>query len=90
MSGSVKPSQKTFRTKQKLAKAGRQNRCVPSLTVVEENIYPNIVRPIPQWFRLKSDTKIQVCLSVLLGARCELTCYFNSTMLSVATGEGRS
>ncbi|KAI3616913.1 60s ribosomal protein l39 [Moniliophthora roreri] len=35
------PSQKTFRTKQKLAKAARQN------------------RPIPQWFRLKTDTKIQ-------------------------------
>ncbi|KZT53850.1 ribosomal protein L39e [Calocera cornea HHB12733] len=35
------PSQKTFRVKQKLAKAARQN------------------RPIPQWFRLKSDTKIQ-------------------------------
>ncbi|KAJ7931362.1 hypothetical protein B0H13DRAFT_842102 [Mycena leptocephala] len=36
------PSQKTFRTKRILAKAGRQN------------------RPIPQWFRLKTDTKIQV------------------------------
>ncbi|KAF5346781.1 hypothetical protein D9756_010414 [Leucocoprinus leucothites] len=36
------PSQKTFRVKQKLAKAGRQN------------------RPIPQWFRLKTDTKIQL------------------------------
>ncbi|KAJ6577230.1 ribosomal L39 protein-domain-containing protein [Mycena capillaripes] len=35
------PSQKTFRTKRILAKAGRQN------------------RPIPQWFRLKTDTKIQ-------------------------------
>jgi len=35
------PSQKTFRTKQILAKKARQN------------------RPIPQWFRLKTDTKIQ-------------------------------
>ncbi|CDZ97806.1 60s ribosomal protein l39 [Phaffia rhodozyma] len=35
------PSQKTFRTKVALAKAGRQN------------------RPIPQWFRLKADTKVQ-------------------------------
>ncbi|KAG2746199.1 hypothetical protein P692DRAFT_20876084 [Suillus brevipes Sb2] len=35
------PSQKSFRTKRILAKAGRQN------------------RPIPQWFRLKTDTKIQ-------------------------------
>ncbi|GFZ49129.1 60S ribosomal protein L39 [Saitozyma sp. JCM 24511] len=35
------PSQKTFRIKQKLAKASRQN------------------RPIPQWFRLKTDNKIQ-------------------------------
>ncbi|KAG2016452.1 60S ribosomal protein L39 [Coprinopsis cinerea AmutBmut pab1-1] len=38
---STMPSQKTFRTKVKLAKAARQN------------------RPIPQWFRLKTDTKIQ-------------------------------
>ncbi|KAL7409509.1 ribosomal protein L39e [Mrakia frigida] len=35
------PSQKTFRIKTRLAKAGRQN------------------RPIPQWFRLKADTKVQ-------------------------------
>ncbi|KLO18334.1 ribosomal protein L39e [Schizopora paradoxa] len=34
------PSQKTFRVKQKLAKAAKQN------------------RPIPQWFRLKSQGKI--------------------------------
>jgi large subunit ribosomal protein L39e len=38
---SAMPSQKTFRTKRILAKAGRQN------------------RPIPQWFRLKTDNKIQ-------------------------------
>lgn len=38
----IQPSNKTFRTKMKLAKALKQN------------------RPIPQWFRLKSDTKIQV------------------------------
>ncbi|GHJ89347.1 hypothetical protein NliqN6_5749 [Naganishia liquefaciens] len=37
----VQPSQKTFRIKQRLAKASRQN------------------RPIPQWFRLKTDSKIQ-------------------------------
>jgi large subunit ribosomal protein L39e len=37
-----KPSQKTFRIKQKLAKASRQN------------------RPIPQWFRLKTDSESSV------------------------------
>ncbi|CCF49598.1 probable 60S ribosomal protein L39 [Ustilago sp. UG-2017a] len=35
------PSQKTFRTKVKLAKAHKQN------------------RPIPNWFRMKADNKIQ-------------------------------
>ncbi|KDN51430.1 ribosomal protein L39e [Tilletiaria anomala UBC 951] len=35
------PSQKTFRTKVRLAKASRQN------------------RPIPNWFRMKTDNKIQ-------------------------------
>ncbi len=38
LSPPIQPSQKTFRTKQKLAKAARQN------------------RPIPQWFRLKTDS----------------------------------
>ncbi|ORX34357.1 ribosomal L39 protein-domain-containing protein [Kockovaella imperatae] len=37
----LQPSQKTFKIKQKLAKAAKQN------------------RPVPQWFRLKTDNKIQ-------------------------------
>lgn len=45
------PSQKTFRIKQKLAKASRQN------------------RPIPQWFRLKTDNKIQVGLALSTAER---------------------
>ncbi|KAJ3569363.1 hypothetical protein NP233_g5097 [Leucocoprinus birnbaumii] len=58
------PSQKTFRIKQKLAKAGRQN------------------RPIPQWFRLKTDTKIQVNHPVCLCFRL-LQCHFVAPFMGI-------
>lgn len=57
------PSNKTFRTKVILAKASKQNRYV--LLVCHESrcnkglMLAPLYSPIPQWFRLKSDTKIQ-------------------------------
>lgn len=51
----LQPSNKTFRTKIKLAKAMKQN------------------RPIPQWFRLKRDTNIQVGANILCWMAWPLT-----------------
>ena len=73
---SIQPSQKTFRTKRILAKAGRQNRYVetvdnypflhstppPSqISKISQLLTLTFYRPIPQWCRLKTDSKIQVC-----------------------------
>ena len=58
------PSNKSFRTKVVLAKAAKQNRCVsPRLQSPRSPLlFANsciLSSPIPQWFRLKSDSKIQ-------------------------------
>ena len=57
------PSNKSFRTKVVLAKAAKQNRCVsPRLRSTRSPLFADssvLYSPIPQWFRLKSDSKIQ-------------------------------
>lgn len=67
------PSNKSFRTKVVLSKAAKQNRSVPPppsppplVAAQPADSRPSLHSPIPQWFRLKSDTKIQyngACLS---------------------------
>ncbi|KAL9708622.1 hypothetical protein Ac2012v2_008171 [Leucoagaricus gongylophorus] len=61
------PSQKTFRTKQKLAKAGRQNRCVTSATVMDENTYPNMSGLSPNGFVSRAILKFNTMPSVVTG-----------------------
>lgn len=48
-----------------------------------------VTRPIPQWFRLKTDTKIQV-RNTLSSIQCWFTTVSNSTTLNADTGEGPS
>ena len=58
------PSNKSFRTKVVLAKAAKQNRYVGPRRRGTRSPLPradssDLDSPIPQWFRLKSDSKIQ-------------------------------